>query len=52
MIGENGAMPEDLASHEQIRILIAEDMHLLREALVGLLCAEPDMAWWRRSPTA
>ena len=44
MIGENGAMPEDLASHERIRILIAEDMHLLREALVGLLSAESDMA--------
>jgi two-component system response regulator DesR len=44
VIGENDVMPEDLASHERIRILIAEDMHLLREALVGLLCAEPDMA--------
>ncbi|SEO30071.1 two component transcriptional regulator, LuxR family [Actinacidiphila rubida] len=36
-------MPEGLASHDRIRILIAEDMHLLREALVGLLSAEPDM---------
>lgn len=36
-------MSEGLAPPEQIRILIAEDMHLLREALVGLLCAEPDM---------
>lgn len=37
-------MAEDLASDGRIRILIAEDMHLLREALVGLLSAEPDMA--------
>lgn len=43
MIGENVSMPEGLASHERIRILIAEDMHLLREALVGLLSTEPDM---------
>jgi two-component system response regulator DesR len=43
LIGENVAMSEGLAPPEQIRILIAEDMHLLREALVGLLCAEPDM---------
>lgn len=44
MIGENATMSEGLASHERIRILIAEDMRLLREALVGLLGAEPDMA--------
>ncbi|SEG49142.1 two component transcriptional regulator, LuxR family [Actinacidiphila yanglinensis] len=37
-------MAEGLASDGRIRILIAEDMHLLREALVGLLSAEPDMA--------
>lgn len=37
-------MAEDLASDGRIRILIAEDMHLLREALVGLLSTEPDMA--------
>lgn len=43
VIGENDPMPEGLASHERIRILIAEDMHLLREALAGLLSAEPDM---------
>ena len=43
VIGENVAMTEGLASHGQIRILIAEDMNLLREAVVGLLSAEPDM---------
>jgi two-component system response regulator DesR len=36
-------MDAEPVSGRGIRILIAEDMHLLREALVGLLSAEHDM---------
>jgi two-component system response regulator DesR len=38
-----GLMAMDPASGGPIRILIAEDMQLLREALVALLSYEPDM---------
>lgn len=34
----------ETAPVEPIRVLIAEDMQLLREALVGLLSLEPDIA--------
>jgi len=40
---EVGLMAADSVAGDRIRILIAEDMQLLREALVGLLSQESDM---------